>query len=357
MSGADEGLLARLLAGRPLVGATAEEWVARLTDPALSDAERAALLVARPPARLSAAELAAIARALRRRSAPFPVLPRQRPVDLCGTGGAPRPAFNVGTVSALVVRAAGAPVLKHGNRSARGARGGWAGSSDLVEALGLARFLDDPAFARRAFRAEGIAFLHAPVFHPAMRAVAPVRRLLGVPTAFNLIGPLTNPAAPSHAIVGAPDGPTARRLADAASRLGVQRGLAVFSRDGTGEISSKAETVAYPIGRASARPWRIDPRRWLPPEDRRGPLDALPPPDAAREAERILAGGGGARRGSVVLTSAAALWVRGDAPSYAAAIDRAAAALDRGAAAALLGRLRTLAGGPSEAGPREVAGR
>ncbi len=334
--------LERLFVGRELTGPEIDRLVGRLTDPTTTDVERAALLVAWRAKGETIEEIARFARALRARAIPFPGPARARAVDLCGSGGAPRPSFNVGTVSAFVVRAAGVPVAKHGNRSARGAEGGWAGSSDLLDALELP-FARSRAFARAAFDRERITFLHAPLFHPATRAVVPVRRTLGVRTIFNLVGPLTNPAAVPIQIVGCPDVASAERIAPVLARLGVRGGMSVSSSDGLDEISARAPSASFVVRAGTVRRRRIDPTRWLAPGERSGSLAPLPPRDAARETERILAGGSGARRGSVLLTSAAALWVRGDARSFAEGLAVARAAVDTGAAGEVLARLRELA--------------
>ena len=343
-------LLERLLTGRELTAPEIDHLVGRLIDPAASDAERAGLLIAWRAKGETTEEIARFARALRARAIPFPGPAEARAVDLCGTGGAPRPSFNVGTVSAFVVRAAGVPVAKHGNRSARGAEGGWAGSSDLLDALGLP-FARSRAFARDAFDRERITFLHAPLFHPATRAVVPVRRMLAVRTIFNLAGPLTNPAAVPIQIVGCPDERSAERIAPVLARLGVRRGMSVSSSDGTDELSARAPSVSFVLRSGAPRRRRIDPARWLSAGERSGSLDPLPAREAARATERILAGASGARRGSVLLTSAAALWVRGDAPTFAAGLASARAAVDTGAAAEVLARLRDRArarGWPAE---------
>ncbi len=335
-------ILARLVRGENLGPAEVARALDLLCDPAEPEAGKAGLLTAWAAKGETTEEIAAFAIALRRRAIAVPGPREHRAVDLCGSGGAPHPSFNVGTVSAFVVRAAGVPVAKHGNRSLRGKAGGWAGSSDLVEALGLPA-LDSRAFARAAFDREQITFLHAPLYHGGTRAVAPVRAHLGIRTIFNLVGPLTNPASVPFQVIGCSDIPTAARLAPVLPRIGVRRGLTVASRDGTDEFSSRAASFAYAIGRGPARRRGIDPRHWLPREDRRGSLAALPAPEAALETERILAGGGGARRGSVLLTSGAALWIRGDVPDLRAGIDRAQEALDSGAAEEVLARRRDLA--------------
>ena len=282
--------------------------------------------------------MALLAGELRRRARPFRVSRSDRAVDLCGSGGARRPSFNVSTVSALVVAAAGTPVVKHGNRSSRGQ----CGSSDLLTALGLPIESSVP-FARASYARFHIAFLHAPLFHPATRAVVAARRVLGIPTIFNRLGPLSNPAGVSVQVVGVPDLDTATRVAGALRRLGVRRGLAMTSEEGCDEFSPRRRTQAVRWDPRALHRLTVDPRAYLEPDERRGDWGPLPPAEAALETERILAGGGGARRGAVLLTSGAVLWVAGRAPTLGRGVGRAREALDGGGAETLLTNLRRLA--------------
>jgi len=331
-------LLGRLLAPAPLGESEVRATFGALVDPATAEAERAAVLVALTARTLSVAELARFAAEMRRHAHRFAVPRGHRPIDLCGTGGARTPSYNVSTLSAFVVTAAGVPVVKHGNRSARGV----CGSSDLLEALGLP-VVRSRDFARESYRRHRLAFLHAPLYHPETAAVAPVRRLLGVPTVFNRLGPLTNPAGVPFQVVGAPDLPTAATFSRVLARLGVVRGVALTSADGCDELSPKAPTSEIVWSGSRFRRRTVRPADWLEPDDRRGPWGALAPAEAAAEAERILAGGGGARRGATLLTSATALETTGAAGSFADGLAKAQAALDDGRAARLLESLRELA--------------
>jgi len=335
-------LLDRLLAQKNLTGSQVRTLVAKLVDPTTDDLERAALLVALRTKGETPAEVQAFARELRRRSVTFPGPRADGAVDLCGSGGARTPSFNVGTVSALVVRAAGVPVAKHGNRSARGSVQGYAGSSDLLEALGLpvTTSLD---FARETYRRYGIAFLHAPLYHTATSAVMPVRRGLGIPTIFNQLGPLTNPAGVPFQVVGCPEPAVADRVARILPNLGVRAGIAVAGAVGTDEFSPTGTStcVIWSRGRRTRR--TVQASAFLESDDRRGPWGPLPSPAAAEEANRLLAGGGGARRGSILLTSGAALWVSGRAPDLPSGIREAQLAIDSGRAEALLRALQRLA--------------
>jgi len=308
-----------------------------LVRPAADEADRVAILVALASRRSDPGELVAFAREMRRRARPFAVPPSHRPIDLCGSGGAPSPSFNVSTVAAFVVRSAGVRVVKHGNRSRR-----VCGSSDLLEALGLP-VTSSPAFARAAYDRLGITFLHAPLFHPATAAVAAARQRLGIPTVFNRLGPLSNPARVRRQVSGAANARAADEVATVLRALGVDRGISMASDDGCDEFSPARPTTIVLWNRAGRRRLRIRPERYLPPEDRAGDWGALPAPGARDETERILAGGGGARRGSVLLTAGAALFVAGRAPTLSDGVEQARDALDRGAPERLLADMRRLA--------------
>jgi len=329
--------LPRLLDPRPLSGRDVRATFDALTAATSDDTDRAALLLALRARGDRPEEVTAFAREMRHRAIRFPVPRSDHAIDLCGSGGAPRPSFNVSTVSAFVVRAAGRRVVKHGNRSRR-----VCGSSDVLAALGLPVLTSVP-YARASYRRFGIAFLHAPLFHPATRAVAAVRRRLGIPTIFNRLGPLTNPARVTCQVTGTVDRSAADATATILPHLGVSRGAAMTSEEGCDEFSPRHPTTAVVWNPRGWHRVTVRPSDHLDADDRRGSWGELPPPAAAEEVERLLAGGGGARRGSVLLTSGAALWVAGDAPSLAAGVAAARTALDSGDAERLLGQLRALA--------------
>jgi anthranilate phosphoribosyltransferase len=335
-------ILERLLSHRDLSPREVRTVVARLVDAGTDDLERAAWLVALRAKGETRAEIQAFARELRRRSKAFSGPRADGAVDLCGSGGARTPSFNIGTVSAFVVRAAGVPVAKHGNRSARGSLHGYAGSSDLLDALGLP-VTTSTEFARESYRRYRLAFLHAPLYHTATTAVMPVRRGLGIPTIFNHLGPLTNPANVPFQVVGCPEPAVAEDVARILPNLGVRAGVAVAGHDGTDEFSptGSSSCVTWFRGRRARRMVRA--ADLLEADERKGSWGPLPAPAAADEANRLLAGGGGARRGSILLTSGAALWVSGRAPSLTAGIQRARLALDSGLAESLLRALQGLA--------------
>jgi anthranilate phosphoribosyltransferase len=332
---ADE--LRAALRGTPLSAREITAIFRSLTAPGSDDADRMALLVGLAARPRVPEELVGFAREMRRSARRFPVPPSDGAIDLCGSGGAHVPSFNVSTVASFVVRAAGVPVVKHGNRSRR-----VCGSSDLLEALALP-VTTAPEFARASYRRFGIAFLHAPLYHPAMSVVGPARQRLGIPTLFNRLGPLANPAQLAQQISGAADPEAAGEAATALRALGVERGLTMASDDGCDEFSPARSTTIVRWTGSAVRRGRVEPERYLPTEDRRGSWAALPAKAAAEEAERILAGGGGARRGSVLLTSGAALFVAGRARDLGGGVDLAREALDRGLAERLLEEMRALA--------------
>jgi len=329
--------LRSILGRRPLGARSVRRIFDRLVAPGTEETDRVeilAALAARPP---TVDELVHFAREMRRHARPFPVSPRDGAIDLCGSGGARVPSFNVSTVAAFVVRAAGMRVVKHGNRSRR-----ICGSSDLLEALGLPVTTSRP-FARATYRRLGIAFLHAPLYHPETAAVATARQRLGIPTVFNRLGPLSNPARLVRQVSGAADPAGAWETARALRALGVRAGVTMSSDDGCDEFSPSRPTTVVRWSARNVRRSRVRPADHLPPDDRRGDWSALPPPAARDEAERILAGGGGARRGSVLLTAGAALLVGGRVRTLDAGVRTAEVALDRGDAQDLLERLREVA--------------
>ncbi|MBV9097884.1 MAG: anthranilate phosphoribosyltransferase [Frankiaceae bacterium] len=259
-----------------------------------------------------------------------------RAVDTCGTGGDRAHTVNISTMAALVVRGAGATVVKHGNRAASSA----CGSADLLEALGVAVDLPAPAVAACVADA-GIGFCFAPVFHPALRHAAASRRELGIPTVFNFLGPLTNPAQPPAQAVGVADPRMAPTMAGVLAARGASA-LVFRGDDGLDELSTAAPSQVWAVADGEVRTDRVDPRDLgLAPA---GP-DALRGADAAHNAavtRAFLAGETGAVRDAVLLNAAAALVAYdGVGPGavteqIAATLPRAAEAVDNGAAAAAL---------------------
>src|SRR5215813_5242039 len=191
-------LLQQLLERRDLSQAQAEGLLAHLTDPQLPTAMAGALLVALSGKGLAAPEVRGLAQAMRRLARRPNLPPALRAIDIVGTGGDASGSFNISTGTALLTAACGLPVVKHGNRSVSSR----AGSADVLEALGLKLPLDETR-AAACLEAANFTFLFAPYYHPATKAIAPVRAALGVRTVFNILGPLSNPAEPPLHLIGA----------------------------------------------------------------------------------------------------------------------------------------------------------
>ena len=258
-------------------------------------------------------------------------------VDTCGTGGDRAHTVNLSTLAALVVAGTGTRVGKHGNRAASSA----CGSADLLEELGVA--IELPPSGVAACVAEvGIGFCFAPLFHPALRHAAVPRRELGVPTAFNFLGPLTNPARPAAQAVGCADLRMAGILAEVLARRGTSA-LVFRGEDGLDELSTTADSRVWVVRDGQVAQTVVDARDLGLP---RVELTALRGGDARRNAgvaREVLAGRPGPVRDAVLLNAAAALVALGPGPGslleqLAAGLDRARAALDSGAAADVLRR-------------------
>ena len=339
--------LERLLAGGDLSEEQAAGLMERLADETLPPAVAGAVLAALAVKGETAEELRGFARAMRG-LARRPRMDGHAPlVDTCGTGGDGAGSFNLSTGAALVAAAAGAKVVKHGNRAASSA----SGSADLLEALGVP-LPADAGEAEDALARHGFAFLFAPVFHPAMRAVAPVRRALGVRTVFNLLGPLTNPAEPPFQLAGAWSPRAARLLAEALAGLPVERAFVVHGAHGWDEPTPAGPFLLLVVEPGRVREERRDAADYGLP--RCGP-DALrggAPGDNAAALRRVLDGERGAHRDAVLLGAALVLELTGLAAGPREGLERAAAAVDGGAARNLVD---ALAGGPSGAASREGA--
>lgn len=261
-----------------------------------------------------------------------PVHPSVPVVDVVGTGGDRSGTFNISTVSAVVVAAAGVAVAKHGNRAASSA----CGSADVLEALGVKIDLG-PEGVERCLAEAGIAFLFAPVFHPAMGHAAPVRRELRVPTVFNFLGPLTNPARPVAQLVGVSDARMLPLMAEVLARRDVRAQL-FRGQDGLDELSTTGLSTVYDVRDGEVRETHLDPADL---GLARASVEDLRGGDAERGAaiaRAVLAGDPGPHRDVVLLNAGAALQVAGSVASVEEGMSRAAAAIDDGAAAATLER-------------------
>lgn len=281
-------------------------------------------------------ELVGLATTMRAHAVALPMAPG--PVfDTCGTGGDRSGSFNISTAAALVVASCGVRVAKHGNRSVSSQ----CGSADVLQALGV-NVQMSPEVAGRCLEDSGIAFLFAPTFHPAMRHAAEARRDLGVRTAFNLLGPLTNPARPSRQIVGVPRPELTELLARTLLALGAERAWVVHGADGLDELSTTGHTKVSEVRGGTVHTFYVHPADYGLPKAAVGALRGGDATINAGIVERVVGGERGAPRDVVLLNAGAALMVAGAAESVPAGIDRAAAAIDAGAARDVLDRLRAV---------------
>lgn len=255
-------------------------------------------------------------------------------VDTAGTGGAPK-SFNVSTAAAIVAASAGAKVAKHGNRSRTGR-----GSAEVMEQLGVDVHAS-PEVQARCLDATGICFCFAIHHHPAARHVMPVRKALGFPTIFNLLGPLTNPAGARRQVMGVYAREFVRPIAESLLRLGSMHALVLHSGDGLDEISIAATTAVAEVRDGVVREWTVDPRKL-------GLAEADPlalAPASLEEARHLFVQvidgtERGPRRDLVLVNAAAAMLVAGVVDSLEAGVARAAQSIDAGAAVATLQALR-----------------
>jgi anthranilate phosphoribosyltransferase len=257
-------------------------------------------------------------------------------VDTCGTGGDRAGTINISTMAAIVAAGAGARVAKHGNRAASSR----CGSADLLEALGVAIDLE-PDDVAACIDEVGLGFCFAPLFHPAMRHAAVPRRELGVPTVFNFLGPLTNPAGARRQTVGVSDQTMAPKIAHALKQLGAERALVFRGHDGLDELTTTGPSTLWEIG-ADVRERAFAPDEAGVPIANLADLAGAGPEENAKICESVLAGEKGPPREAVALNAGAALVVVGLASDIVEGVERARASIDSGAAGQTLERLRSI---------------
>lgn len=278
-------------------------------------------------------ELVGLATAMRAASVPLPA-DAAAVFDTCGTGGDGAGTVNVSSMAAIVVAACGVRVAKHGNRSVSSR----CGSADVFEALGVNVAAPPPVVAA-CLRDPGLAFLFAPTFHPSMKHAAPVRRELGVRTAFNLLGPLTNPAGARRQLVGVPRPELTELVARALGLLGSTRVWVVHAADGLDELSTTGYTKVSECRDGVLRTFFVHPSDFGLPK---ATVHDLVGEDAAHNAEvtrSLLNGARGAVRDIVALNAGAALFIAGMASRVGEGIGQASDAIDDGRAARVLARL------------------
>ncbi|WP_083441785.1 anthranilate phosphoribosyltransferase [Nitriliruptor alkaliphilus] len=314
-----------LLAGHDLDEDTAATVLATIMRGEAEATHVAGLLVALRAKGESPAEIAGFVRAMLDAAVPIDLAGPL--VDTCGTGGDGAGTFNVSTIAALVVAAAGVPVAKHGNRAASGR----CGSADLLEAWGVAIELPPPAVARTVEEL-GIGFLYARTFHPAMRFVAPVRAQLGVRTVFNVLGPLSNPAGAQHQVVGVADVRLAPVMADALAALGKRHALVFRGDDGLDEVTTTGPSQVWEVRDGAVTGWRLDPADLGIARASLADLTGGGIEENVAIADAILAGAEGPPADLVAVNAAAALYAGDAVPDLAEGLARARKVLADGSA-------------------------
>lgn len=332
-------MLSHLLEGRELDATTARACVENILAGDVTPAQIAGFLVALKARGERPDELVAMLDAVRAAGVPVLLPPHlaQAALDVVGTGGDGTSSVNLSTMAALVVAGAGVPVCKHGNRAASSA----CGAADVLEALGVALEISPQAVATCVEQA-GIGFCFAPRFHPAFRFAGPTRKELGVPTVFNLLGPLANPARVSRLLVGTASPHTADLVAQVLAHAGIAHGWVVHGPDGLDELSTGGANLVYDVRPGGVTKHMVE----------AGALGLTPASladlrggDANHNAgvvTEVLAGRRGPIRDAVVLNAAAALVVADvvdGIDGLAEGVARAQQAIDSGAAARALHRL------------------
>jgi anthranilate phosphoribosyltransferase len=322
-----------LLDGHHLTADAMASAIGALVDGEITQAQAGGFLTALAGKGETIDELVGTARALRERCVQVPHT-LSLVVDVCGTGGDRAGTINISTCVALVVAACGLPVAKHGNRAASSR----CGSADVLEYLGVP--LDrSPQDAAVALASDGFAFLFAQRYHPAMKAVASVRRELGVRTIFNSVGPLANPARATHQVVGVASSEHVELVGKALQALGLQAGAVVHSESGLDEIAGEGRTAVYQFDRFVAERYYIDPCEF----GISASLEALAGGDVATNAAALMAiidGELSPRADLVALNAALALQVAGRVASLHDGVALAKRALESGGAKAVLERAR-----------------
>ena len=284
----------------------------------------------------TAEEVAGGAQAMRNAMVHLPARDPDGLVDTCGTGGGALQTFNISTAAALVAAGAGVRVAKHGNRSFTSR----SGSADVLEALGVA--VEVPVeVMRRTLERTGIVFMFAPLMHPAMRHVGPVRRELAIGTLLNVLGPLANPAGAGRQVVGVSEVGRLPLLAGALASLGSHHAMVVYGEPGMDEVSPLGCTLVHEVRSGAVTEWTIDPANLGMEASSEAELAGGSPEDNARMILEVLSGErrGGARS-AVLLNAAAAIYVGGKAPSYEEGLAVAVRALDEGRGMVALNALR-----------------
>jgi len=332
-----QGAIQKLAFHEPLTAADAQAAFDIVMQGQATAVQVASLLSALRATGESPEVVAGVVRALRNAMVSLSAADPDDLVDTCGTGGGAVSTFNISTAAAIVAAGAGVRIAKHGNRSFTSR----CGSADVLEALGVPIEVT-VAVMEAALRDVGLVFMFAPLMHPAMRHVGPVRRELGIPTVMNVVGPLANPARAGRQVVGVADIERAPVLAGALAALGSKHALVVHGEPGLDEVSPLGPTHVIEVIDGTTKRWTIHPEEHGFTKIAREDLAGSEPAENARIIVEILNGGGptGARA-AIILNAGAAVYVSGRVKSYAEGVAAATKSIDSGEATSVLARLKS----------------
>ncbi len=325
--------LGRLVAGDDLPVALLEAVFTQVLEGAATDAQIAALALGLRAKGESALELATLVRTALSFAEPLEISSGSPLVDTCGTGGDRAGTANVSTMAAIIAAGAGVRVVKHGNRATSSS----SGSADVLEALGVVIDLG-PAGVERCVDEVGIGFCFAPRFHGAFRFAAAARREMGVPTTFNFLGPLANPARVKHQALGVADATMAEIMLGTLVELGSEHVLVFFGHDGLDELTTTAPSTVFELKAGKITSYEIDAATFGLARAEISDLSGGNPAANAKITQQVLAGEPGPVRDIALLNAAAALVAADHADDLAVGIEQATAAVDSGAAAAVLNK-------------------
>jgi anthranilate phosphoribosyltransferase len=326
------GILSTLLSGTSLTTEEANWAMEQIMHGEVTGAQFGAFVTALRAKGETVDEIAGLVSTMRRFVVPVETVGPV--VDTCGTGGDRSGSVNVSTMAAFVVAGAGARVAKHGNRAASSR----CGSADVLERLGV-RIELGPRSVATCIEEAGVGFCFAPAFHPSMRHAVALRRELGIPTVFNFLGPLTNPAGAQYQVIGVSNRAMAPKMAEVLRRLGSLRALVCHGSDGLDEITTTGPSTVWEVTPEGIAEWTIDPADV---GIARAGSDELRGGDAERNAavlEEVLAGKPGAPLDIVLINAAAAILAAGLAPDLAGALDLARTSVASGRARGALDAL------------------
>jgi anthranilate phosphoribosyltransferase len=327
-------ILLKLCRREDLTRAEAREAFLHIMSGDASEAQIGGLLVGLAAKGTTVEELVGAATVMREKVVPVEAGNASVVVDTCGTGGDVRNTFNISTAAALITAGAGVKVIKHGNRSASSQ----SGSADVLERLGV-KLEASPAQLQKCLAEANICFAFAGAHHSAMKFVAPARTALGIPTIFNLLGPLTNPGRAKHQLLGVFAPELTDRLASVLRELGSQCAWVVHADDGLDELSTLGPTRVSELKNGEVRTWHIHPAELGLPYAKLSDLQVKSAAESAEIIRRVMNGEPGPARDIALLNAAAALVVAEKVPNLGEALRVAGAAIDTGSAARSLAAL------------------